>query len=46
MTQNKAIQQKSLENGGRKPIVWEDCVEIGEKHRLQPDHYGSVDYIP
>jgi hypothetical protein len=40
MTQNKAIQQKSLENGGRKPLVWEDCVEIGEKHN------GSVDYIP
>jgi len=37
---------KSLENGGEKPLVCEYGAEIGEKHRVQLDHCESMDYIP
>ena len=34
------------ENSGEKPLVWENGVEIGEKHGLQLDHCESGNYIP
>ena len=41
----KVSLEKWLENGGRKPLVWEDGVEIGEKHKLQLDYCENGDDI-
>ena len=46
MAQNNAILNKSLENGDKKPLVWEDGTETGEKHRIPLDHCESAYYIP
>ena len=41
----KSKFEKQWENGGEKPLVWEDGVEIVEKHRLELG-YETGDYIP